>query len=84
MNDESDETGVSISSTSLISAQLSSDVRSGMELLEDMLLGRHSSGLVASPFIDAVKNDNAKLQVFNTLFLYMVLHHMVLPLTIAV
>ena len=62
MNDESDETGVSISSTSLISAQLSSDVRSGMELLEDMLLGRHSSGLVASPFIDAVKNDNAKLQ----------------------
>lgn len=40
-----------------------SDVRvNGLELLQNALLGSHSSGLVASPFIDSVKNDSTKLR----------------------
>jgi hypothetical protein len=49
-------------STSSVSCQVSSDVQSGSEFLENTLLGCHSSGLVASPFIDSVKNNSSKLQ----------------------
>ena len=48
-------------STSSIPFQELSDVGSGLELLEKTLLGCHSSGLVALPFIDLVKNDSSKL-----------------------
>jgi hypothetical protein len=44
-----------------------SDVCSGLELLENVLLGHHPSGLVASPFSDSVKNDISKLQHLDTL-----------------
>lgn len=49
-------------STSSVPSQASSVVSTGSELLEKTLLGRYSSGLVASPFLDVVKKDSSKLQ----------------------
>jgi len=49
-------------STSSIPRQVLADVHSGLELLENALLGSHSSGLVASPFSVSVKNDGSKLR----------------------
>ena len=49
-------------STSSVPCQVLADVHSGLELLENALLGCHSSGLVASPFSDSVKNDSSKLE----------------------
>lgn len=68
-------------STSSVAREMSVDFRSGLEILEK-LLSCHSSGIVASPFHDSVKNDIA---LYSNIFHwhYIVFRRMVCRLTIA-